>query len=578
MKTKFLLGSLPALLIALPLLFLPAVSAQPAGAGPQRKLEPIEDTLMQVFPGTVVAYDLEAMGFVHIETLAGQRLAGPTVVPAEKGKEKEMEDVLQLSSFCVGAGLGATVGGAQDARYFRAAANRGDLPEPDTITAEGLFGEHDLPLRRRQKSRSLLVLNAEAMPATLLTKPEVRYLAQVGLSSGLNAWTWHRQPLNLVAVVDKSGSMSGEPLDLVKRSLRHVLRQLGDADQLSIVLYGDRSHVHLEPTRTTRRNREVIGAAIDAIESAGSTNMEAGLKVGFDLARRSGKGFPGRTRVMQFTDEQPNTGDTSPEGFMGLMEAGARDGIGQTTIGVGEQFDAELAARISTVHGGNQFYFATAKEMEKTFSEELDLMVTELAYDLELKVQPAPGLHLAGIYGIPVKACTWDEHSLRFHVSTVFPSKRKGAIYLAFAPDRPEPSAAPGSPGLSLATLDLSYREAGKTVTNTTRLEVPVVKEAGVSAGLRRGRLLVSEYLGLRDALVAHAEEHDSRKAYKIMENLNALLATDRDRSLDRERQLVSQLVNTLGQVSGYFQEQLKERERMEEVIVLSPFVAESGR
>ncbi|MFY0531203.1 vWA domain-containing protein [Nannocystis pusilla] len=152
----------------------------------------------------------------------------------------------------------------------------------------------------------------------------MQYLAQLGFSSGLDPKTFKRAPLNLVAVIDKSGSMSGQPLDLVRESLYRVLDQLGPDDQLSIVLYGDRAHVHMSPTAA--KDKRAIAARIAGIESAGSTAMEEGLQVGYDLARRSGHGFKGTTRVMLFTDERPNVGATDKQSFMGMARDASRGG------------------------------------------------------------------------------------------------------------------------------------------------------------------------------------------------------------------------------------------------------------
>jgi len=485
-------------------------------------------------------------------------------------KEKDKQDeVIILSPFEVSAGpgtgysaassiagarMGATVGGAKDANYVRDNVDRGNFPHPDTITAEGLFSEYDLPLRDQQtKSRDLLILNGEAMPAKLITQPDVRYLAQIGFSSGLDARTWHREPLNLVAVVDKSGSMSGQPLALVKRALHQVHSQLGPNDQLSVVLYGDRSHVHLAPTRTTEENQERIDEAIDAIQSAGSTNMEAGLKVGFALARESQQTFNGRTRIMQFTDEQPNVGDTSAEGFMGMMEAASHDGIGQTTIGVGVQFGAELASTISSVRGGNLFFFPNATEMEQTFTEELDTMVTELGYDLDLTIRPAPGLRLTSVYGIPGEMLRWEgDRNVRFQVTTLFLSKRKGAIYLAFAPEQENLPARSYAKGQPLATVQLSYREANKSEATTSKLELPFVAAAKASVGLKRGELLVNEYLGLKGAMTAHHVENNPEKAHRLLTTLNSRLSSSTDQALGKERKLVGNLLKSMSRLAGH--------------------------
>ena len=494
-------------------------------------------------------------------------LLGDPTAPDKKDKEKE-EDIVVLSPFEVSASpsygyaaaltlagtrMGATVGGAKDARFFREAAAEGEFPHPNTITAEGLFGEHDLPLQCRTRSRELFILNGEAMPAALLTKPEVKYLGQIGLSSGLDAATWHREPLNLVAVVDKSGSMAGHPLDLVKQCLRQIHSQLGSDDQLSIVLYGETSHVYLEPLRANRANRRAITEAIDGIESAGSTNMEAGLEVGFALARESRTRFCGRTRVMQFTDERPNVGDTSAGGFMGIMEAGARDGIGQTTIGVGVEFGAELASKVSAVHGGNLFFFPDEAAMVKTFTEDLDTMVTELAHDLDVTIRPAAGLRLVGVYGIPDEMLKWEgDRDVRFQVTTVFLSKSRGAIYAAFAPEAEDLPSRRYVEGRPLATVRLSYRELGAEEAKTAQLELPLVDEHAASVGLTRGRLLVSEYLALKRAMTAHLTENDQEKAYNQLGELRDLLDGDFDPTLDGERKLVGDLHASMSLLAGH--------------------------
>ena len=500
--------------------------------------------------------------------------ADPPTAPEKEKKDEESELVI-LSPFVVEAtdcsgytatstlagtristglsDLGATVGGAKDARYFRDAAAQGDFPHPNTITAEGLFSEHDLPLQPRSRSKDLFILGGEAMPTTLLTKPEVRYLGQIGLSSGLDPATWHRDPLNLVAVVDKSGSMSGQPLALVKKCLHQVLSQLGPDDQLSIVLYGDRSHIHLAPIATTVRNRAAIAEAIDAIESAGSTNMEAGLQVGFGLARQTQSAFRGRTRVMQFTDERPNVGDTSPGGFMGMMEAASKDGIGQTTIGVGVQFGAELAGKVASVRGGNLFFFPDATAMEKTFTEELDTLVTELAHDLDVTIRPAAGLRLVGVYGIPGEMLQWEgDRNVRFHVTTVFLSHRRGAIYAAFAPEVEDLPSRRYVDGKPLASVQLSFREVGQERPVTSQLELPLVPAKNASVGLVRGRLLVGEYLGLRAAMTAHLTENNQEKAYGLLGELNALLAGNSDPELNDERKLVDGLYRSMTRLSGH--------------------------
>jgi hypothetical protein len=148
----------------------------------------------------------------------------------------------------------------------RPRASRGD-PPPEHVHPRGpVQRARPAPHHPGKCCGQLLCSVGEAMPAGLLVQPEVRYLAQLGFSSNLDPKTFKRAPLHLVAVIDKSGSMSGQPLELVKESLIKVVSQLGPDDELSIVLYGDRSHVYLQPTRDPRpcRDRRARSAASPA--------------------------------------------------------------------------------------------------------------------------------------------------------------------------------------------------------------------------------------------------------------------------------------------------------------------------
>jgi Ca-activated chloride channel family protein len=459
---------------------------------------------------------------------------------------------MEFAADAVMGELGATPGGAQDISFFRDRVDAGEVPHPAVFTPEGLFSEHDLPLSSEGvRCDQLLCVRAEATDARLLVQPDVRYVAQVGFSSGLDPATFRRLPLNVVAVVDKSGSMGGRPIEMAKAALHELTKQLGKDDQIEIVLYGDRTHVHLAPTRGDAHDR--IARAIDAIQIEGSTYMEAGLKLGYAEARKSAKAFDGLTRVMLFTDERPNVGATDAESFMGMAEASSLAGVGMTTIGVGVQFGAELATKIASVRGGNLFFFGDEDGIRKVFGEELDTIVTELAYDMVLEVRAAPGLKVAGLYGIPGEMVEWTpDGGLRVGIATLFASKRKGAIYAAFASDagagRPETRISTGDP---VGEVALAYALRTGKIENST-LSLTTVDRTASSAGLSRGALLIDQATALKEATRLHHEKNDQEGAYQLVHAIAALYRQVDDEDLANERELVEKLEHTLARLSGH--------------------------
>jgi Ca-activated chloride channel family protein len=447
--------------------------------------------------------------------------------------------------------FGATPGGAQDIGYFRDRVAAGEVPLPEVFTPEGLFSEHDLPLATGSKCTQTFCAEARAMPVTIGGQTDVQFLAQLGFSSGLDPRTWQRAPLNLVAVVDRSGSMSGRPLELVQASLREVVDQLGPDDRISLVGYESTAYVMLPPTAV--KHRKAIDKAIAELVSAGSTAMEEGLRVGFELAERSAKQFDGSTRVMLFTDERPNVGRTDAESFMSMARTASRKGVGLTTIGVSTHFGAELAQEISSVRGGNLFFFADIETMQEKFAGELDTMVTELAYDLNLEIAPAPGMKIAGVYGVPGSALVWRGDTIVLDVETIFLSRRKGAIYVGL--QRSGDANLPLSklaPGDVLGQVTLAYEDAADGKTHQGQAAFALVDRGNAGPGLTRGELLVDEATSLRRASLLHHEQNDQEGAYQLVRALHARVRHAQDPTLAPELELLARLEATLAVASGH--------------------------
>jgi len=484
--------------------------------------------------------------------LAGAMLATAPWASARSPKKDDDRDHVKVPmprpAFRAAAKMkmGATPGGAQDIDYARDRIAAGEVPHERTFTPEGLLSQHDLPLPSTRPCKQTLCLEAAAASTELIAQPNVRYLAQLGFASNLDPKTWKRAPLNLVAVVDKSGSMSGPPLDTVKASLRHIALQMTPKDQLSIVLYGDRSHVHLAPTRLSQR--KTVLDSIDQIASAGSTAMEEGLKVGFGLASTSRRSFPGVTRVMLFTDERPNVGATDKDSFMGMARDASRQGIGMTTVGVSTHFGAELATAVSSVRGGNLYFFPDAAKMSERFAKDFDTMVTELAYDLRIEVTPRPGYELVGLYGVPgdmVKRTPTG--GLSMTIETVFLSRDEGGIYFALAPK----TGALPAPAGPIADAALSYSDTGKG-SHKDSLGFTLLSRTKLPLGLARGELLIDEITTLKQASILHGQRNETEQAYQLVRALKKKLDDTTVRGLDNERELVTQLHTTLTRLSGH--------------------------
>jgi Ca-activated chloride channel homolog len=492
----------------------------------------------------------------RFSTLSALLLAAVSQPPAmawANTPQSTQEDDESLQDIVVTGTMRVRQGGAQDIKHFRDTATSVSMPRPEALTIEGLMGEHDLALPSSRACDQLFCLVTEVMPANFVTRPDDRLLVGLGFASNIDAGTWKRDPLNLVAVVDKSGSMSGTPLHLVRESLKKIVAQMGSEDRMSIILYGDTSHVYLTPT-TIGGHRDDVLTAIEGIASAGSTAMEEGLRVGYETAFADAPGFRGNTRMMLFTDEQPNVGRTDAQSFMTMAEAASKKGIGLTTIGVGVQFNDTLATKVSSTRGGNLFFVASDADVKTTFEKQLDTVVSELAHDIVMTLAPVSGYRISAIFGVPADTMTdMPEGAVKITVPTAFLSANGGGIFVAMskAGDRADLPAATLSTAQSALDVALTYADARTGTQGKDQLSVRWLGDKA-SRPMQTAHLLVDEYLAMRAATTAFHIKGNPKEAYSLLNGLSARLAASDLPGLEGERKLVGDMLTKAAYYSGY--------------------------
>lgn len=121
--------------------------------------------------------------------------------------------------------------------------------------------------------------------------------------------TQSRSPVDIVAVIDRSGSMAGEKLDLVRKTLLFVIDQLKPTDRLSLILYDDLVNVEFPLTPMTKENKDLTKSKVKKIRHRGSTNLCGGLLKGMEqVILRSSEQKAMVASVLLFTDGLANRG------------------------------------------------------------------------------------------------------------------------------------------------------------------------------------------------------------------------------------------------------------------------------
>ncbi|MCB0414056.1 MAG: von Willebrand factor type A domain-containing protein [Bdellovibrionales bacterium] len=192
-------------------------------------------------------------------------------------------------------------------------------------------------------------------------------------------------PLNLVFLIDVSGSMDGEGrLGLVKESLNFLIDHLRPEDRISIVTYGDKVSVLLQGADGGQKNQ--IRDIVNGLTAAGSTAGHAGIQTAYEIAHKffSDKGI---SRVILSTDGDFNVGITDTKQLTEYVAHWARSNIFLTVHGYGMgNFNDEMLEKISNEGNGNYAYIDSSAEAKKTFQMQIIKTVSLVAKDVKVQV------------------------------------------------------------------------------------------------------------------------------------------------------------------------------------------------
>jgi Ca-activated chloride channel family protein len=195
-------------------------------------------------------------------------------------------------------------------------------------------------------------------------------------------------PKRLALVVDRSGSMSGEPLDEALACVNYIASRMTPADQISVVVYDDQVNT-LVPLTPVLSSAE-IAAAIANVRSGGSTAL-------FDGWERGAQELEGRTpetisRVILLSDGQANVGLRNVSEISRHCADWLEKGVSTTTVGLGRGFNEDLMMAMARAGGGQQYYGQTAADLHDSFDEEFSLLAALYLRTVGVRLVAAEGV------------------------------------------------------------------------------------------------------------------------------------------------------------------------------------------
>lgn len=278
--------------------------------------------------------------------------------------------------------------------------------------------------------------------------------------------------VDLVVVLDRSGSMAGSKIRDARDSVAELLRALHPGDRFALVSYANDVNVHGQLTQVTNQTRPGLIAGAMSIESGGGTNLGGGLAAGLELlaqGRRydtaSGRMSENLAKVILISDGHANQGVVDPNALGHMAARGYRSDASVTTVGVGVDYNEHLMGTIADHGGGNYYFLENPAMFASLFLEELSLTRSVAARNLEILIPLPAGVTVLDAAGYPFE--------MRGNTAVLHPghlrSGQTRTIFLTLGVD--------GQPGRKyvLENISASYQRGENT--HTATIGQPLIME-----------------------------------------------------------------------------------------------------
>lgn len=176
--------------------------------------------------------------------------------------------------------------------------------------------------------------------------------------------------VDMVIVLDRSGSMKGRKISDARKAVINLLSNLSANDRFALITYSDNVQYVSPMEKVTASHRERLESLIHRITAGGGTNLGAGLQAGIDLlVSATQNGNTGK--VILISDGLANKGITDSIRLGRMAAVAAEEEFAISTVGVGQEFNEQLMTAIADRGAGNYYYLENPMAFAEVFQKEL---------------------------------------------------------------------------------------------------------------------------------------------------------------------------------------------------------------
>ena len=194
--------------------------------------------------------------------------------------------------------------------------------------------------------------------------------------------------VDLICVIDISGSMTGQKIYEVKESLKILLSFLEEKDRLCLILFESYAENYYNLDFLTKKNKEMLEEKINHINARGGTNILSGLKMAVEVIKSQTYNEKRVSSILLLSDGCDNeSNDVELANSLKQMTKGLGLSFTLHTFGYGDDHDAKIMNKLANLRDGSFFYVQEYTKIAEYFVSVLGACVSVISKTLDLKLQ-----------------------------------------------------------------------------------------------------------------------------------------------------------------------------------------------
>lgn len=193
---------------------------------------------------------------------------------------------------------------------------------------------------------------------------------------------------SICLVIDRSTSMKGERMEMVKANVLQLIKHLKSNDLISIVAFSDQAEVIVPPTRVSELSK--IEAKVNLLTTSGATELYRGLESGVSLLRRTPENT--LTRHLILLTDGHTYGDE--EACLRLAREAEQENIMMSAMGLGSEWNDTFLDSLVSISGGTTVFVTSPKDLFNSLSQKLDAIGVIYASSVNLEIETDPSVEI----------------------------------------------------------------------------------------------------------------------------------------------------------------------------------------